>query len=702
MGLIMGKVLLPISPAISETSQTIPNRYGSVYLGSSYGALTINVPIYYRTPYRYANTGQEGIAAQQKIREISAEFLHPQEERGTEYPLVFGDLPDVTFYAHVTQISDPEQLNDGVPDWSSTITFVCSDPRGFLEQQQFDAPDTTITMPVAGNTPVGAIIVATFHNDLKTFTVVKDTGEKSAEFVQLGGDSDLDGDTSGSGGDNTHVLVDDPCTTLSTWTKISQDANPVDTINIDIAGNMASTEYSLRAAEKGSGRYDFGSATSDNWHGPAQIHQALTYSPKNWKLSFRLHHTKFKGAHNYRAMGKIEVYLLDTKQRTCGRIGIKDVKGGSYPVAYVQIGGNFTNGKSGKDWKTLYYGSALDYSHSSNTEKVKVKYKKSNKYLDNNQQVNAFADFFGQFSITKQYVKQSDGSTAINWGYSIDQWDSAKGIYKTGGLHLGGNQVAFVDTDCSFDFDLSTIAFFTVKHDITEDKANVAYKEVFQTISNYHVEELLDSPSQVVNEGGENKGGSGTATSVDGVLPQPGDTPEGYTIDSKGTFKFSTGVKVRNKPNMDEPGVASYVAGQTVAYDRKEYADGHYWLSYIAYSGGRRYVPYFVVSGSKIGGTDSNPVNPVKTPPSTGEDVPDQSSNNSDMSDFDQKVFHDGDEVHIDCDTGHVFLNNEPADYLITPDSTFFMLDGGKDNTLAFDPASPDVDISVYFRPAIQ
>ena len=708
LGLIMGKVLLPVTPAISETSQTIPNRFGDVYLGSSYGSLTINVPIYYRTPYTYFNRADDGNAAEKKIREISAAFIKPQEKRGTEYPLIFGDLPDVTFYAHITQISDPEQMNDGVADWSSTITFVCSDPRGFLEQQDFDVPDTTAVLPVKGNTPVGSIIVATFNNDVKTFTVVKDTGEQSTEFVQLGGDNDVDGDTSGSGNDKVRLLVDDPCTTLSTWTKITQNANPVDTVNIDIDGTMASTDLSLRAAEKADGKYDFGKVnTHDNWYGPAELHQALTYSPKNWKLSVRLHHTKFKVAHNYRSMGKVEVYILDTKQKTCGRIGMKDVKGGSYPVAYVQLGHNFDNGTEGKDYKTLYYGSAQNFTHSSNPTKVTVEYKKAKKYLDNNQQVDAFSDFFGQFSIVKQYVKQSGGQTAINWGYSIDQWDATKGTYMGSGLHLGGNQVAFVDTDCKFDFDLSTIAYFTVKHDITEDKANVKYHDVFQTITNYHVEELLDSPSKVTTDStGQNTGGSGTATSTDGIPPQPADTPEGYSIDATGTFTFDMSVKVRNNPKMADAGVATYASGQSVVYDRKIYADGHYWLSYISYSGGRRYVPYFGAEAKTIGGTDTNPVNPVKPKDeaSAGDttDVPDQSRNNNDMSDFDQQVFHAGDELHIDCDTGHVYLNNEPADYLIAPDSTFFMLDGGQDNTLAFEPSSPDVEISISFRPAIQ
>lgn len=706
----MGKVLLPVTPAITESSQIIPARYGPVYQGSSYGALTINVPIYYLTPYSQLGKVGSGQLAEQKIRELSAAFIDPQEERGAEYPLTFDDLPGYTFYAHITQISDPEPLNDGVSDWSSTITFVCSDPRGFLEQQDWDVADasTTAVLPVKGNTPVGAIIVATFNKDVKTFTVLKDTGEQSTEFIQLGGDADVDSGSDGtSSDDKTRMLVHDPCNTLSTWTKITENANPVSTINLDIDGAMASTDASLRVAKNSDGTYNFGKAnTHEQWYGPGELHQALPYSPKNWKLSVRLHHSKYSGAHNYRAMAKVEVYILDTKQRTCGRIGIKDVKGGGYPQAYVQIGSNFANGTEGKDFKNLYYGSAMSLTHTSRPEKVKVKYKKATKYLDNAQMVDAFSDFFGQFTLIKQYVKQADGTTAINWGYSIDQWDAKKAVYMPTGVHFGKNKVAYVDTNCAFDFDLGTVAFFTAKHDITEDKAKVAYKNVFQTMSNYQVEELLDAPTPATTTGSTTTGGSGTA-STGGTPPAPGTTPDKYTIDAKGTFTFNAAVNVRNSPDATGTVAATYAAGESVAYDRKEYTNGYYWLSYISYSGGRRYAAYYDTAGKAIYGTDSNPVNPVKpdTAASSGDSttIPDQSATgNSDLSDFDQQVFHAGDELHINCDTGHVFLNNEPADYLITPDSTFFMLDGGKDNTLAFDPSSPDVDISVSVRPAIQ
>jgi hypothetical protein len=107
------------------------------------------------------------------------------------------------------------------------------------------------------------------------------------------------------------------------------------------------------------------------------------------------------------------------------------------------------------------------------------------------------------------------------------------------GVHFGKNKVAYVDTSCAFDFDLGTVAFFTAKHDITEDKAKVAYKNVFQTMSNYQVEELLDAPAPAKTTGSTTTGGSGTA-STGGTPPAPGKTPDKYTIEAKGKFTFNT------------------------------------------------------------------------------------------------------------------------------------------------------------------
>lgn len=96
-----------------------------------------------------------------------------------------------------------------------------------------------------------------------------------------------------------------------------------------------------------------------------------------------------------------------------------------------------------------------------------------------------------------------------------------------------------------------------------------------------------------------------------------GNTPEMYSMTTSGTFTFNTNCRVRNTPYMSDEGVATYDSGTSVNYDEKLFNDGHLWLSYIATSGIRHYVPYANVSDGVYFGSDSNPGNPIETTPAT-------------------------------------------------------------------------------------
>ncbi|MEW4355016.1 SH3 domain-containing protein [Streptococcus pneumoniae] len=69
------------------------------------------------------------------------------------------------------------------------------------------------------------------------------------------------------------------------------------------------------------------------------------------------------------------------------------------------------------------------------------------------------------------------------------------------------------------------------------------------------------------------------ATSTSSLLPDSGSY----------TFKEAAGVK--NEAKLSSPDLATYEAGQSVNYDRTLTAEGYQWLSYVSYSGSRRYVP---------------------------------------------------------------------------------------------------------------
>lgn len=63
-------------------------------------------------------------------------------------------------------------------------------------------------------------------------------------------------------------------------------------------------------------------------------------------------------------------------------------------------------------------------------------------------------------------------------------------------------------------------------------------------------------------------------------------------VSQNGTYRVYQGVNIRNTPSTNSTVVGSYSQGQTVQYDSYVDANGYRWLSYISYSGQRRFVAY--------------------------------------------------------------------------------------------------------------
>ena len=57
---------------------------------------------------------------------------------------------------------------------------------------------------------------------------------------------------------------------------------------------------------------------------------------------------------------------------------------------------------------------------------------------------------------------------------------------------------------------------------------------------------------------------------------------------------------VRSAPSTSAPIVATYQAGQAIHYDSVYEGDGYRWISYVSYSGQRRYVAYRRLSGKTM------------------------------------------------------------------------------------------------------
>lgn len=80
------------------------------------------------------------------------------------------------------------------------------------------------------------------------------------------------------------------------------------------------------------------------WYGPVIVSTGIvpadtSTTMKNFKVTFRIHHTKFGNGHphNSRAMGDIEFLLLDENNNAFFRTGIKDVSTGGAPYLIMQF-----------------------------------------------------------------------------------------------------------------------------------------------------------------------------------------------------------------------------------------------------------------------------------------------------------------------------------------------------------------------------
>ncbi|WP_313168258.1 SH3 domain-containing protein [Streptococcus parasuis] len=61
-------------------------------------------------------------------------------------------------------------------------------------------------------------------------------------------------------------------------------------------------------------------------------------------------------------------------------------------------------------------------------------------------------------------------------------------------------------------------------------------------------------------------------------------------LPSSGTYRVKIRSSIRNAPKLSSPEITYYDAGATVHYDKLITADGRLWISYISYSGIRRYI----------------------------------------------------------------------------------------------------------------
>ncbi|WP_247918516.1 SH3 domain-containing protein [Streptococcus vestibularis] len=84
-------------------------------------------------------------------------------------------------------------------------------------------------------------------------------------------------------------------------------------------------------------------------------------------------------------------------------------------------------------------------------------------------------------------------------------------------------------------------------------------------------------------------GGNRRYIAIDGKVTAVAQ-PASPSLAATGTYTFTKSSSIKAQPSVASPELAYYDKGMSVRYDKVLTADGHTWLSYVTYSGARRYV----------------------------------------------------------------------------------------------------------------
>ena len=200
----------------------------------------------------------------------------------------------------------------------------------------------------------------------------------------------------------------------------------------------------------------------------------------------------------------------------------------------------------------------------------------------------------GEYNIHMYYV-QSDGSLQGVTGTTTKVEEPKYSV--TGTINIQNKTSQGFDVLITNASDSNGIS--RVKVPIWTDKGGqddiIWYDATKQSDGNYKVSVNVDKHKgergtynihlYYIESNGKVRGVSGTKTSV----AEPSSARE--IIPSQGVYTFKKEVEVKNSPAMAAKTEFTFAKGERIRYDKVLDADHHQWISYVSYSGTRRYIP---------------------------------------------------------------------------------------------------------------
>lgn len=448
--LLVNQIRMPVTPEISETVQDIPGMVGKIFLGNSYGQKIIPIEVTIK-----ASNSTELSARLSDLADLVMTFGNG------EYPMIFSINPNYTYYGHFNSISEPERINQNSSWRKVTLTFACSDPKGYGVYKTNDMTSNPVSILPEGNSECYPIFTCLPKKDVQKIAVTDEDGN----YVFLGAGVD---DDTGEAVQNLEPLVfTDSANDLSTWQAVT---TPTFTLegSSAIAGAYKNTADAITPSS-------WGNNVSGKWHGPL-IQRWLPASYNDYRIRVRLMNLQYYA----RSEGKIEFYLLNSNGARIGMIGLKDNSNSKEVSVRVELG----NGTTSR--KYLYDSLGTVASRATRTAKTikvkngtkKVTPKKGKAYtvqlwktvtLSEDLDFNTFKDFYGYIELQK-----------IGNKYRVE-------IMK---MTLSSNPgwkkpivVTWTDTNNTFTGNaLAGMALYTAKYDIYEDIADPRVSYITNTL----------------------------------------------------------------------------------------------------------------------------------------------------------------------------------------------------------------------------
>ncbi|MBO2727281.1 phage distal tail protein [Lactiplantibacillus plantarum] len=491
----MGNVVLPSAPAMAEQVTDIPAMYGNQFNGTDFTSRTISIPVSI-----YCADNQD--AFNQVMHKLSGLLLSDNpNDNGKEYPLVFGFEPKVTYWGHITAISEPAPINPGMYDMTLTITFVQSDPRATLPQIEKPLNNGLNTITVDGTARTAPVIQVVPKRPLKYIGFNLNGG-------QFGLGPETPNDQANAIQPDIHV-IDDPIASMAMWTN---DANAISGIKTDGSYNyQGSAEINadttvMRVAYVNGGK-DFGKMPTNQldgtWLGPTYRYTGMTNALTNYRVRAGLHHMKYWGTHNFRAMGKAQFSLLDASGNTIGRFVIGDHMQGGQTYVALQLckpGSTFDD----DDHQTLYWGYGPSGAFRNYTTHYSDLVNKSSlvhsKYVTvvNREEVDCLTSSWVFMDLTK-------AGNVYTW--ELHQYSLYDGQpYRNANRYLIASG-RWVDTNNEYESALGGFGQTFLKQPITEDIDNVQYMAPYMTLTDLqvwqHNQPQPNEPTYIANAGEE-------------------------------------------------------------------------------------------------------------------------------------------------------------------------------------------------------